>query len=141
MVKHIKNKISENENQSFVELLSNLEWDRIIDDMVEHHNTIKHEFFKGKGLELQNIDSKVMIKILTSLKKHNTTAYPIHDSIVTRIRDIDLAKEIMLNSYREVLIKLGVNKTVLDSTCKSSFLKVESLAIIDMKQLEMVKVA
>lgn len=68
-----------------------------IDLMLTRHESIKHLLFTGKclGTTLQNIDSDIMLEILTIAKEHNIPILPVHDSCICRKSDKDFVIAIM----------------------------------------------
>lgn len=77
-----------------------------LDLMLNRHEAIKDILFSGKclGLELQNIDSDIMLEILTVAKEHNIPILPVHDSCICRKSDKDTVIAIMKSV---ALSKLG----------------------------------
>ena len=65
--------------------------------MLNRHDAIKSLRFTGKclGTTLQNIDSDIMLEILTIAKEHNIPILPVHDSCICRKSDKDFVVAIM----------------------------------------------
>jgi hypothetical protein len=68
-----------------------------IELMLARHEAIKPLLFTGKclGTTLQNIDSDIMLEILTVAKEHNIPILPVHDSCICRKSDKDTVIAIM----------------------------------------------
>ena len=77
-----------------------------VDLMLQRHEPIKSLLFTGKclGTTLQNIDSDIMLEILTVAKEHNIPILPVHDSCICRKSDKDIVIAIMKSV---ALAKLG----------------------------------
>ena len=53
--------------------------------------------------ELQYQDSRIMDWVLTSLRKENIPAIPVHDSVIVPYKSANLAEEIMVAGYQRVM--------------------------------------
>ena len=84
-----------------------------IDMMLNRHDAIKSLLFTGKclGTTLQNIDSDIMLEILTVAKERNIPILPVHDSCICRKSDKDTVIAIMKTV---ALSKLGRQLAVSD---------------------------
>ena len=69
----------------------------------EHEPIIRFLHKRGNHLEMQNKDSQIMERILKSMGKAGVLVLPIHDSVVTPKKKVDLTKQIMIESYQQVL--------------------------------------
>lgn len=76
---------------------------RVIDCIYEHNQYAKHWFGCQRGLELQNLDSKVMDVILDYWNQKGVIVLPIHDSVIIQEKYLEEAKEVMYNAYEAVL--------------------------------------
>lgn len=67
------------------------------------HPRISEDFFSGKGIELQYLDSQIMSNILRRLQEQNIVGIPIHDSVIVPQRHEETAKTLMREEYRRVI--------------------------------------
>jgi hypothetical protein len=75
------------------------------------HPDISDDVASGKGIELQNLDSRIADAILTNLMAENIPALPVHDSFVVPQKYEDLLRQQMLEEYEKILgFKPGVSK-------------------------------
>lgn len=80
----------------------------------EAHSDI-NEFFAGNhenetatALELMKIDSDMMMNILEMMLNHNVTCLSVHDSLIVPWIHIDLANQVIKDSFINTLEKLGL---------------------------------
>ena len=75
------------------------------------HTDIADDIASGKGIELQNIDSRIADAILTNLMAENIPALPVHDSFVVPQQYEGLLRRQMVDEYEKILgFKPGVSK-------------------------------
>ena len=75
------------------------------------HTDIADDIASGKGIELQNIDSRIADAILTNLMALNIPALPVHDSFVVPQQYEGLLRQQMEDEYKKILgFKPGVSK-------------------------------
>ncbi|NNJ24950.1 hypothetical protein [Alienimonas chondri] len=65
------------------------------------HRDIADHFGSGVGLELQCADGALIRDILTAFLDRGSYALSVHDSIITKVGDADLARSLMVGKYRE----------------------------------------
>ena len=87
--------------------IANIPSTTIADDLVaaflERHSAIKeHIGSPNIGLRLQAVDSQIMALVLETLRLENVPALPVHDSIIIKESDKDLALAIMASSYEQI---------------------------------------
>lgn len=76
----------------------------LVDRIVETHPKVAHRFFSGVGMELMTVDGQIMIAILEQfVLQAAKPALPIHDSLICKASDAELAKKIMRNVYRSFI--------------------------------------
>lgn len=80
-----------------------IELKRIAEKLCEHNSYAKDYFFSGVGLELQNIDSRIMDCILELFLEKDEFVLPIHDSILIAERLREFGIECMEIAYQHVL--------------------------------------
>ena len=75
------------------------------------HTDIADDIASGKGIKLQNLDSRIADAILTNLMALNIPALPVHDSFVVPQKYEEKLKQQMVNEYEKILgFKPGVSK-------------------------------
>ncbi|MGH2307827.1 hypothetical protein ACRCD8_08655 [Aliarcobacter sp. ERUVET-8] len=57
----------------------------------------------GKGLELQHKDSEICFKVIEKFLSMNKVVLTVHDSFITVDEDIELLKEVIVDSYSEIV--------------------------------------
>ncbi|WP_020585587.1 hypothetical protein [Desulfobacter curvatus] len=75
------------------------------------HPDIADDIASGKGIVLQNIDSRIADAILTNLMALNIPALPVHDSFVVPQQYENLLRKQMVDEYENILgFDPGVSK-------------------------------
>jgi len=74
-----------------------------VDRFIAYHTPIAEYICSDKGIELQNLDSKIMIQILRDCFKNNIPALPVHDSVICRISDKKAVEDSMRKAYKNVM--------------------------------------
>lgn len=67
------------------------------------HPLIAEDISTGKGIDLQNIDSKITDAILTNLMKRNIPDLPVHDSFIVAQQYEDELEQQMNVEYEKIL--------------------------------------
>lgn len=80
-----------------------VEFKRIAEKLCEHNSYAADYFFSGIGLELQNIDSRIMDAIIELFLENGEFVLPVHDSILIAERLKDFGLECMRTAYKHVL--------------------------------------
>jgi hypothetical protein len=75
----------------------------LVDRFEDYHERIKEYFLKGKGLELQYLDSTIMANILDRLTKQNIPALPVHDSVICPAQHEDFLRQVMIEEYQKIM--------------------------------------
>lgn len=75
----------------------------IADKLFEHNRFLMSYAYTGCGLELQNLDSRIMDIIVSYFVDKGEFVLPIHDSIVCRKSLQEEAIKIMLEAYTQVM--------------------------------------
>lgn len=75
------------------------------------HTDIADDIASGKGIELQNIDSRIADAILTNMMVENIPALPVHDSFIVPQRYERNLRQQMSDEYKKILgFEPGVSK-------------------------------
>jgi hypothetical protein len=69
----------------------------------EAHKGIEHHLFSDAGIELQNIDSKIMNAILVRLMDHGILGLSVYDSVIVAEQYAEILRDIMVREYNEVM--------------------------------------
>lgn len=81
-------------------LRQNLE-QRLFEDIYKHHAPIAHLFKQPLGTKFMFLESEILIDVLLELNREGVTALPIHDCVLVKTSDADIAKETMLRVFNE----------------------------------------
>jgi hypothetical protein len=76
--------------QGFIEgMPDGVQGAELLEAIQRRHAPVAHMFGTDRiGLKLQNTDSRIMAKVITTLAKHDIPVLPVHDSV--RCRELDL---------------------------------------------------
>lgn len=74
----------------------------LVDSIVSHHKLIEGEFFKDKGIYLQNTDSEVMMEIIDSCLSDGIIVLPLHDGVMCKERDKYKVAKIFKDSWMKI---------------------------------------
>jgi len=96
-----------------------LDLGELIDAFVKEHSALEDDFFSGKGVQLQKLDSVIAEKIINHFTAKDIPVLCVHDSFVIAVDKADELKMIMEKSYVEALVELGLNKGIEPSTDSS----------------------
>ncbi len=69
----------------------------------EAHKPIAEYLFSDVGIELQNVDGKIMNAILVRLMDHSVLGLSVFDSVIVKAEHADLLKEVMTDEYMKVM--------------------------------------
>jgi hypothetical protein len=81
----------------------NLSVKELVSLFEDTHYKIEKYFYKGMGLELQNYDSKIALKVLDYFTSKLIIILPIHDSFIVERQSSNLLMEKMNDAYKEVM--------------------------------------
>ena len=76
-------------------------WNDILDGLQSLHEPISKYFGKGKGIELQRLDSDIAEQVILRMMEHRTLALPVHDSFIVHFTRVDLLQQVMREVYIE----------------------------------------
>ena len=80
-----------------------LELKYISDMLLQHNPFMKEHAFTGCGLELQNLDSRMMDIVVEYFTFKEEFCLPVHDSVVVRESLKDEAIQVMYEAYQQVM--------------------------------------
>ena len=99
-------------------LSKKLDLNDILDKFVSTHAPIKEYFFSGKGIELQNADSRIAEMVVNHCTRHHIPVLCIHDSFVIEQRHKQLLQDIMNKSFEVVLKEFLTTGSIATSKLK-----------------------
>lgn len=65
------------------------------------HPALKPWFFKGAGLQAQNVDASIMLSVLTTLTARKIPALCVHDSVIVPRANVAEVRDIMRRAFYE----------------------------------------
>lgn len=74
----------------------------VSNEILAYHHPIKHLFGIGLGLKLMFIESQILMTALLECKNRGIVALPVHDALIVAESNKDMAKEIMLSTFRKI---------------------------------------
>ena len=111
----------------FPERLDSKKFNALWERFKDAHREI-NEFFAGNheneiatALELMKIDSDMMMSILETMLNNNVTCLSVHDSLIVPWIHIELAQSVIEDSFRNMLIKLGLPNVSVEMKTKLFF--------------------
>lgn len=66
------------------------------------HEGIKHLFGTGVGMKAMFVESQILIRVLLRLIERRLVALPIHDAIIVALPHRQQAKQVMLDTFKEI---------------------------------------
>ena len=84
---------------------------QVMNDILERHEPIKDQFFKGKGNDLMYKDSIIAEEVMLRMIKLGHTVLPVHDSFIVR----NSASSELIPIMEKVFNKYHSNKTKVDT--------------------------
>ena len=87
--------------------LRNIDVVKVFDAVCEHNAHLKDFFFCDRGVELQRVDSDIIVHAATKLMEAGECFLLYHDSVIVRVGAKDVCIEYMRDAWRYVL---GDNK-------------------------------
>jgi hypothetical protein len=99
-------------------LSKKLDLNDILDKFVSTHASIKEYFFSGKGIELQNADSRIAEMVVNHCTRHHLPVLCIHDSFVIEQKHKELLQNIMNRSFDVVLKEFLTTGSIATSKLK-----------------------
>ena len=114
----IQHEINWDKNLYQWSLSKKLDLNDILDKFVSTHAPIKEYFFSGKGIELQNTDSRIAEMVVNHCTRHHIPVLCIHDSFVIEQRHKQLLQDIMNKSFEVVLKEFLTTGSIATSKLK-----------------------
>ena len=82
--------------------------DDVVDPILAHHRPIARLFGTGRAHQLMHIESNLMVSILLQLKELGIVGLPIHDCLLVSQKYSRQVKQVMEDSFRQMLGWEGV---------------------------------
>ena len=74
---------------------------RLIEEIKSFHKPIEHLFGKPNGMKFMFLESEILIDVLLELNSQGIVALPIHDGLLVKPSQKDIAKQIMLKVFKK----------------------------------------
>jgi len=105
----------------------------IMEEIMQRHEPIKDQFFKGVGNKLMNEDSKIAEEVMLEMLKLNHLALPVHDSFIVRntatVELKAIMKRVFTEQYRNNKTILKTKETIFDLPNRDKHLNNENGSI------------
>ena len=75
----------------------------ILENLKRKHSAISHTFCAGVGLSLMALDSNILERIITKTINEDIITLTVHDSVIVQRRHYLRVKEIMKETFKEIL--------------------------------------
>jgi hypothetical protein len=75
----------------------------LVDAFLEKHTPIKHYFYSGEGIKLQNIDSLIAEQVINHFTKINVPILCIHDSFLCNSTHSNELVQVMSIAFRDIV--------------------------------------
>lgn len=85
------------------------------------HASIAHFFCTGQGVKLMNIDSEIARIIMLKFASENMACLCIHDSFIVEKQNEQMLKELMLETYQNVISEKFPHKKLFTCPVKRAF--------------------
>ncbi len=76
---------------------------KYLDSLISQHSQINNWLFSSAWGYLHNLESQITDRALERAAQNNIPVIPIHDSYITRTRDVFKMRDLLLEVYRELL--------------------------------------
>ncbi|BEI39223.1 hypothetical protein PHIN8_11670 [Polynucleobacter sp. HIN8] len=74
---------------------------RLIEEIKSFHKPIEHLFGKPNGMKFMFLESEILIDVLLELNSQGILALPIHDGLLVKPSQQDIAKQVMLKVFKK----------------------------------------
>lgn len=91
------------EDQDFYALIGETDYCAVLEAVQTHNDFIKDRFFSDAGIVLQNIDSKIMMRIVGAMGAKGHTVLAYHDSCLVKASVEEDLREAMFLAWETVL--------------------------------------
>lgn len=91
------------EDQEFYAMVGNIDYSSVLEAVQSHNDFISEHFFSDAGITLQNIDSKIMMRIVGAMGSKGHTVLAYHDSCLVKASAEDDLREAMFLAWETVL--------------------------------------
>lgn len=97
-----KDKRMDEKDQSFYGIFAP-DSSKVVTSLAEHNYLIENSFYKDKGVVLQNIDSRIALRVIDIMIQNGEAALCYHDSFAVRKSAEGLLKAAMLQAWKDIL--------------------------------------
>ncbi|MCY1435890.1 hypothetical protein D9M71_519980 [compost metagenome] len=91
------------EDQEFYAMVGNIDYSSVLEAVQSHNDFISEHFFSDAGITLQNIDSKIMMRIVGAMGAKGHTVLAYHDSCLVKASVEEDLREAMFLAWETVL--------------------------------------
>jgi len=84
----------------------------LIDALAAEHPLLADDFFSGRGIELQNLDSLIAEKVINHFTAQEIVVLCIHDSFVIPAYKAEELKQVMEAAYIEAFQEMGIDSSL-----------------------------
>lgn len=74
---------------------------RLIEEIKSFHKPIEHLFGKPNGMKFMFLESEILIDVLLELNSQGVVALPIHDGLLVKPSQQNIAKQVMLKVFKK----------------------------------------
>lgn len=82
-------------------MFRNRDFEAVLDRASMRHKEIRANFYRGTGVALQNIESKIALEIVEHFTKKDIPVLPVHDSFVVEKAHVQELREVMAAVYKK----------------------------------------
>jgi hypothetical protein len=75
---------------------------QVLEAISRHHPGLVPLFGQGVALQLQYLESEVMVRALLRLQQHQVVGLPVHDALLVPVSHAFLAKDVLESTFRTV---------------------------------------
>ncbi len=91
------------DNYKPIEERTGINWQSLLDALMEHNKPISHRLMTGHGIYMQYTDSVIAEKVLLKLYKDGIVCLPVHDSFIVKRQYKEILESAMKDASMEVL--------------------------------------
>lgn len=82
-------------------MMRNGDFEVVLDSASRRHMDIRGSFYRGTGIRLQNIESRIALDVVDYFSKKNVPVLPVHDSFIVEKKYAQELRRVMLATYKK----------------------------------------